>query len=98
MGSMELVSQSWCGWNVPGASETLHLGERVTPVTLNPIAYSSDAGGRRPLEEEMRACPAGWNAQASCGPPLHPSAPRGKPRLYLKSLVSFPAGLLAPSD
>jgi hypothetical protein len=53
---------------------------------LNPFANSLDAGSRRPLEEEMRACPAGWNAKAvarSCGPPLHPSTPKGKTQAFL---------------
>lgn len=60
-----------------------HLGQMGTPVLG--IASSSDAGSRRPLEEEMRACPAGWNAKAvprAGGPPLHPSAPSGKSQAW----------------
>lgn len=65
---------------------------------LDPIAKRPDAGSRRPLEEEMRAC---WSRRSLglLGLFRTPVWLGEKPRLYfIKSLVSVPAGPLAPSD
>lgn len=63
---------------------------------LDPIAKRPDAGSRRPLEEEMRAC---WSRR-SLGPLGLFRTPvwLGKSPGFIKSLVSVPAGPLAPSD